>query len=209
MRHWLFGLHRLIGVAGLLINWQCIPQWLLFIMPLNDCLKVAPSRNIVTDLASLGNLSGNARFQCIVCSGCGPDQVNIKWFKNKRFPWAIDLCCLNCNKSWSICQLCNLLRSQLTGYMLSRHNRTKHASDEVLNSSNFVASMNGSNDHCLSTNDSNEFNSQLDDVETSSCISLMHPPHIVHKLLPYSNATSTLFFQEEATSDKLGAGATA
>jgi hypothetical protein len=163
-------------------------------MPVNDCGKVAPSRNIITDVASLENLCGNARFQCIVCSGCGPDQVNIKWSKNKRFPWAIDLCCLNCNKSWSICQLCSSLRSQLTGYMLSRHNRTKHASDEVLISSNNFPSMNGNNDHCHSTNDSDEFNVELDDVETSSQISLIHPPHILHKLLSYSNATSSLIF---------------
>jgi hypothetical protein len=38
---------------------------------------------------------------------------------------------------------------------------------------------------------------------------LTHPPHILNKILPYSNATSTLFFQEEESSDKLGGGATA
>ncbi len=103
-------------------------------MHVDDCgIVVPPLRyNIVTDLASLENLSGNAKFHCIVCSGCGPDKVYIKWSKNKRFHWAIDLCCLNCKNSWSICQLCNSLRSQLTGYMLTRHNRTKHASEEAV-----------------------------------------------------------------------------
>ncbi len=49
----------------------------------------------------------------------------------------------------------------------------------------------------------------MDEVETSSQISLIHPPHMLNKLLPYSNATGTLFFQEEASSDKLRGGAAA
>ncbi len=65
-------------------DWRCIPKWLI-IMPVNDCGKVAPSRNTVTDFASLENMSSNARFQCIVCSGCGPDQVYIKWSKINVF----------------------------------------------------------------------------------------------------------------------------
>ena len=181
-------------------------------MPVDDCGIVVPPlrNNIVTDLASLENLSGNAKFHCIVCSGCGPDKEYIKWSKNKRFHWAIDLCCLNCKNSWSICQLCNSLRSQLTGYMLTRHNRTKHAIEEaVQNSSNISSPTNGGNDHCHNPNDLNEFNLEVDDVETSSQISIIHPHIIPRKFLPYSNANSTFFFQEEASSNKLGGGATA
>ncbi len=59
-----------------------------------------------------------------------------------------------------------------------------------------------------STKDTHQFNTKIDEVESSSQRSSLHPGHTVD-ILPYRNATSTLFFEGEASSVQSDAGATA
>ncbi len=80
-----------------------------------------------TSLPSLMKVTGNARYDCIVCFACGPDAAEIMWKYSIKYHWAIDLCCLRCSKKWVVCHSCKFIRSPLSSYSISRHNRLKHS----------------------------------------------------------------------------------
>jgi hypothetical protein len=81
--------------------------------------------------------------------------------------------------------------------MLGRQNRTKHASDDLLKSSNISPPMNGSKENSHSTNDPNKFNLDAVEVKTSSQIRLIHPSHIYDELLSYNNAVPCFFKRKQ------------
>jgi hypothetical protein len=76
-------------------------------------------------------VTGNARYDCIIHSACGSDAVNIMWQHSIKYNWAIGLCCLRCSKNWVVCHSYKSVRSPLSSYSISRHNRLKHLSFET------------------------------------------------------------------------------
>ena len=83
-------------------------------------------RGCFTQIHDITMVAGNARINLCYCGTCGVSNVNITWSSHDKFPWAVRLCCNNCQSNWTICTVCTSLRSQLSDYKVSRHDNLKH-----------------------------------------------------------------------------------
>jgi hypothetical protein len=110
----------------------------------SSCLSI--NSGIVTNIQQLSEVSGNAKLILLYCTTCGVSNLNLKWSSSYSFLWALVLCCNICGCNWTVCTVCQSIRSQLSGYMVKRHHNLKHQSKchkENLNSNPLSPQLSG------------------------------------------------------------------
>jgi hypothetical protein len=88
--------------------------------------KVSSSTELLKALGSQINL------KAALCVSCSNFSVNLLFSENAVFKWAVDIRCMNCSTSWSICRECTNHRSKMSKLcLMNRHSKVYHVNGSL------------------------------------------------------------------------------